>query len=117
MQKKLYKKTSNKMISGVCAGLADYLNIDATLVRVLYAVLSLFTTGFPGLILYIILALVMPTEEEVMQQHYQQPPYQQPPYQQPPYQQPPYQQPHYQQPPYQQPAQPQEPQEYTDTEE
>lgn len=58
--KKLYKKTSEKKICGVCAGLAEYLNIDVTVVRVLFVLLSLFTTGFPGLLVYIIMALVMP---------------------------------------------------------
>ncbi len=60
MKKKLYKSSTDKKISGVCAGIAEYFDIDPTLVRVLYVVLSLFTTAFPGLILYIVLALVMP---------------------------------------------------------
>lgn len=67
--KKLYKKTSEKKICGVCAGLAEYLNIDVTVVRVLFVLLSLFTTGFPGLLVYIIMALVMPDEDDL------QPPY------------------------------------------
>ena len=62
--KKLYKKTSEKKICGVCAGLAEYLNIDVTVVRVLFVLLSLFTTGFPGLLVY-----VMPDEDDI------QPPY------------------------------------------
>lgn len=67
--KKLYKKTSEKKICGVCAGLAEYLNIDVTVVRVLFVLLSLFTTGFPGLLVYVIMALVMPDEDDI------QPPY------------------------------------------
>ncbi len=63
--KKLYKKTSKKMISGVCAGLADYLNIDVTVVRIVFLLLSLFTTCFPGLIVYIVMALVMPDEDDI----------------------------------------------------
>lgn len=47
-EKKLYKKTSEKKICGVCAGLAEYLNMDVTVVRLLFVLLSLFTTGFPG---------------------------------------------------------------------
>ena len=65
MQKKLYKDPSRKMVSGVLAGLSDYLNVDVTIVRVLYAILSFVTTAFPGILLYIILAIVMPTKAEV----------------------------------------------------
>lgn len=59
MDKKL-TKSNNKMIAGVCAGIAEYLCWDVTMVRVLYLLLSLFSVGFPGLLLYIILAIVMP---------------------------------------------------------
>ncbi len=67
--KKLYKKTSEKKICGVCAGLADYLNIDVTVVRLIYALLALVSASFPGLLVYIIMALILPDENEV------QPPY------------------------------------------
>ena len=59
MEKKLTKST-NKSLCGVCAGIAEYFNIDPTLVRVGYAVLSIFSAAFPGLLLYVILALIMP---------------------------------------------------------
>lgn len=60
MEKRLYKNTDNKMISGVLAGFADYLGIDATVLRIGYVLLSIVMDGFPGLILYIVLAIVMP---------------------------------------------------------
>lgn len=59
MEKKLTKSTDKKL-AGVCAGLAEYFNLDATLVRVLYAALTIFSVGFPGIVLYIILMLIMP---------------------------------------------------------
>lgn len=59
MEKKLTKST-NKSLCGVCAGIAEYFNIDPTLVRVGYVALSLFSAAFPGLLLYVILALIMP---------------------------------------------------------
>ena len=59
-EKKLYKKTSEKKICGVCAGLAEYLNMDVTVVRLLFVLLSLFTTGFPGILVYVIMALLCP---------------------------------------------------------
>lgn len=58
-QKKLVRST-NKVLAGVCGGIAEYFNIDPTLVRITYAALSIFTTGFPGLLLYIIMLLLMP---------------------------------------------------------
>ena len=45
--KKLYRSTNNKMLSGVCAGFADFIGIDPTIVRVIYALVSFFTGGFP----------------------------------------------------------------------
>ena len=60
MEKKL-KRSANKKIAGVCGGLAEYLGMDATIVRVIYALLVLF--GGVGILLYIILALLMPKAE------------------------------------------------------
>ena len=57
MDKKLYR-SDNKMIAGVCAGLAEFLNIDPTIVRVLWAVMAVaYGAGF---LLYIICWFVMP---------------------------------------------------------
>ncbi len=58
--RKLKKTPHDKMVAGVCGGIAEYFGIDATLVRVGYVVLSVLSTGFPGLLVYIILAFVMP---------------------------------------------------------
>lgn len=60
--KKLYRSSRNKMIAGVCAGLADYLGIDATVARVLYAIASI-CTAFAGLLVYIILIFIIPSDE------------------------------------------------------
>ena len=53
-------KGHEKMLSGVCSGLAEYFDIDVTLVRVGYALLTAFFAGVPGIIAYIILAVIMP---------------------------------------------------------
>lgn len=50
------------MIAGVCGGIAEYFGIDSTLVRVGYVLLSIFSAGFPAIIVYIILAFVMPED-------------------------------------------------------
>jgi phage shock protein C len=63
MDKKL-KRSQNQMVAGVCAGIADYFDIDPTLVRVGYAILTIFSAGFPGLLLYIILWIIMPLNYE-----------------------------------------------------
>ena len=60
--KKLYK-SNNRMICGVCAGIAEYLGIDPTVVRLLWAALGLTGTD---ILLYIIAALVMPENMDVM---------------------------------------------------
>ncbi len=56
-------RSNNKIIAGVCGGIAEYFQIDPTLVRVAYVALTLFTAGFPGVILYIIMMLLMPQPE------------------------------------------------------
>ena len=62
MEKKLYRSRSDKKIAGVCAGLAQYLGVDVTIIRLLVVLLTLFVGG--GLIAYIICALVIPEEPE-----------------------------------------------------
>ena len=58
--KKLRKSSTEKMISGVCGGIAEYFDVDPTLVRVGYVGLSIFSAVFPGLLVYIVLMLIMP---------------------------------------------------------
>lgn len=61
--KKLYKSNKDKKIFGVCGGLAEYLNIDSTIVRLLWVFL-IFCAG-TGILAYILAAIVMPYESEV----------------------------------------------------
>jgi phage shock protein PspC (stress-responsive transcriptional regulator) len=60
--KKLQRSTQNKMLGGVCAGLAQYFNVDPTLVRIIF-LLALFGFGI-GPLFYIILWIVMPASSE-----------------------------------------------------
>ena len=57
--KKLYRSSTNRMIAGVCGGIADYFGIDPTLVRIL-AVLMLLPGGVPGFVPYMLLWLIVP---------------------------------------------------------
>lgn len=57
-EKKLYKSSTDKKLAGVCGGLAEYFNIDSTLVRLGWVVFGLL--GGNGLLAYIIAAIIMP---------------------------------------------------------
>ena len=63
--RRLTRSNRNKMIAGVCGGLAEYLNMDPTVVRVLYVLVSILSAAFPGVIAYIILMFLMPPPDEV----------------------------------------------------
>ncbi len=63
--RKLYKIEHGKKVAGVCAGIAKFLNIDVTIIRLAWVLFTL--AGGCGLIAYIIAALVMPNEEDVVQ--------------------------------------------------
>ena len=58
-QKKL-TRSANKVLAGVCGGLAEYLDVDPTLIRIAYVALTIFSAAFPGLLLYIIMLIIMP---------------------------------------------------------
>ncbi len=60
MEKRLYKSNENKMLAGVCGGIAEYFNIDPTLVRLGWVLFSFL--GGSGLLAYIISAIIIPAE-------------------------------------------------------
>ncbi len=60
MAKKLFRSEKNKMIGGVCAGLAEYFDIDTSLVRLIFVALAMVTAIFPMVIFYLIAWLVIP---------------------------------------------------------
>ncbi len=62
MAKKLYRSQKQKMIGGVCGGLAEYFNVDVSLVRLLFVALALITALLPLGIFYIIAWIIVPTE-------------------------------------------------------
>jgi phage shock protein C len=62
--KKLYRSQTDKKIAGVCGGLAEYFDIDATVVRIIFIIL-LLPGGFPGLIPYLILWVLVPVRPEI----------------------------------------------------
>ena len=62
MNKDRLTRSNNRVIAGVCAGMAEWLGWDVALVRLLYLIVTIFSAGFPGLLAYIILWIIM-TEE------------------------------------------------------
>lgn len=61
---KLYRSSTNKKLAGVCGGMAEHFDIDATIVRLIWAFLTFLSWG-TGLILYVIAAFIIPEEETV----------------------------------------------------
>jgi phage shock protein C len=57
---KLQRSSSNRMIAGVCGGIAEWLGWNPTMVRVLYVVGSIVSVAFPGILVYLVLWFVMP---------------------------------------------------------
>jgi len=51
------------MIAGVVAGLADYFNMDVTIARVIFVIVSVISAGFPGTLVYLLLWLIIPEED------------------------------------------------------
>ncbi len=62
MTKKFYRSTQDKLIAGVCGGLANYLGWEADKVRIAYVVVSFLSAAFPGLLVYLILWFVIPED-------------------------------------------------------
>ena len=69
MNAKFYKMRRNRMVSGVLAGLSDKWKLDVTLVRFLFAIFTVANFGI-GVIIYIILASILPTKEEIEAEMY-----------------------------------------------
>ena len=63
MKKRLYKVQNGKKLCGVCAGIAEYFDIDPTIVRLLWIFL-VFCVG-TGILAYIVAAIIMPVKEEI----------------------------------------------------
>lgn len=64
--KKLYRSDENKMLAGVCGGIAEYFGVDPTLIRLAWVVFSLF--GGSGLLAYILAAIIIPRDDSNLYQ-------------------------------------------------
>ena len=63
--KKLYRSMADKKLCGVCGGIAEYFDLDPTLIRLLWVVMTLFTAAFPGVLAYIICAIIVPQQNQL----------------------------------------------------
>lgn len=62
--KKLYRSRTDRKIEGVCGGIAQYFNCDVTIIRLVWVIVSLFSASIPGVLIYIVCALVIPEEPD-----------------------------------------------------
>jgi phage shock protein C len=58
-------RSSNRILGGVCGGIAEYFDVDPTVIRVAYALLSFFSAAYPGIVLYIILLVLIPDTQQI----------------------------------------------------
>ncbi len=58
--KKLYRSTTDRMIAGVCGGLAEYVNVDPTIIRLAVAFLTCATAIVPGVAVYFLAMIIVP---------------------------------------------------------
>ena len=65
MEKKLYRSNSSKLVAGVCGGIGEYLNVDPTLVRLIWVLFCCL--GGSGFLAYIIAAIIIPSKPEYPQ--------------------------------------------------
>ena len=62
---KKLRRSSNRILAGVCGGIAEYFAVDPTLIRIAFVLLSLFSACFPGLLVYIIMMVLMPNYDQI----------------------------------------------------
>ncbi|MCE4958056.1 PspC domain-containing protein [Macrococcoides caseolyticum] len=62
MNKKLTRSTSDKYLAGVLGGIAEYLQVDSTNVRIIFILVSFFTIHIPTFFIYFILAIILPKD-------------------------------------------------------
>ncbi len=60
--KRLTRSRSDRMLAGVCGGIADYLIVDPTVVRLVFALATFFTVVFPGVLIYLVMWIIVPKD-------------------------------------------------------
>jgi len=62
-RRRLTRSARHRMIAGVCGGIAEYFDLDPTIVRIAYVLVSIVSIAFPGILAYIVLMFVMPAPD------------------------------------------------------
>lgn len=62
--KRLTRSSKDKMLAGICGGIADYMVVDPTIIRLVFALATFFTVVFPGVLIYLIMWIVVPKDRE-----------------------------------------------------
>lgn len=62
MNKRLYRSRTKRTLSGVCGGLEDYFEIDVTIIRLVWVLISLVSGVFPGIVAYVIAVFIIPEQ-------------------------------------------------------
>ena len=63
--KRLYRIEQGAKLAGVCGGIAEYFNIDANLIRLIWIILTILTLGFGGVVIYLVAAFLLPKKSDV----------------------------------------------------
>ncbi len=61
--RRLTRSRSDRMLAGICGGIADYLIVDPTVVRLVFALATFFTVVFPGILIYLVMWIVVPKDQ------------------------------------------------------
>lgn len=62
--KKLYRSSTDRVFSGLCGGLGEYLDVDSTIIRLIWLMIVIFTGLFPGALVYLLAVLVVPAANQ-----------------------------------------------------
>ena len=62
--KRLTRSSKDKMLAGICGGIAEYMVVDPTIIRLVFALATFFTVVFPGVLIYLIMWIVVPKDRE-----------------------------------------------------
>lgn len=67
--KRLYRSNTNRVFAGICGGLGDYTGIDATVLRLVWLLIVVFTGFFPGVLVYVVAIFVIPEHKARVHEH------------------------------------------------
>jgi phage shock protein C len=67
--KRLYRSAHNKVFGGICGGLGEYFSVDATILRLVWLLVVIFTGVFPGVVAYIVALFIIPLHTPTIHEH------------------------------------------------